>query len=75
MQLHLIPVGQVATVKSLGGEKPQVERFLEMGLVPGAKVRVLHRLPFGGPIVCRVHSSTFAFRKEDAALIEVSSET
>ena len=46
-------------------------RIAELGMVPGELVEVLH-LAFGeGPMAVRVRGSTFAMRRDEAALIEV----
>jgi ferrous iron transport protein A len=45
-------------------------RFLEMGLVEGAKVRLIHEGPFGGdPIVVQVGESRIAIRRNEANAI------
>ena len=47
-------------------------RLIELGLVEGARVEVLHQGPFGGdPIAVRVNEATIALRRRDAALVTV----
>ena len=47
-------------------------RLLEMGLLEGSSVEVLHAAPFGGdPIAVRVRGSLIAIRREEANGIEV----
>jgi ferrous iron transport protein A len=47
-------------------------RLLEMGLLEGAAVEVLHQAPFGGdPIAVRVRGSVVALRRGEANAIEV----
>lgn len=47
-------------------------RLLEMGLLEGAEVEILHEAPFGGdPIAVRVRGSVVALRRGEANAIEV----
>lgn len=48
-------------------------RLLEIGFLPGERLRVVARsLPGGDPIAVRVGSTTFALRRREAALIRVT---
>ena len=48
-------------------------RLLEMGLVEGARVEVLHEGPIGrDPIAVRVDDATVALRRRDADVILVA---
>jgi ferrous iron transport protein A len=47
-------------------------RLMELGFVPGEKIRMLKRgMPGGEPLAIRVGNSTFALRRFEAALIAV----
>lgn len=46
-------------------------RLLEMGVVPGATVRVIKTAPFGCPMEIRVRNSHLAIRKSEANSILV----
>lgn len=48
-------------------------RLLEIGFLPGERVRVMARsFPAGDPLAVRVGRSTFALRRREAALIRIS---
>ncbi|MFZ3124018.1 MAG: FeoA family protein [Acidovorax sp.] len=48
-------------------------RLLEIGFVPGERVRVVARaFPAGDPLAVRVGRTTFALRRREAALVRVS---
>ena len=48
-------------------------RLLEMGLVEGARIEVLHEGPIGGdPIAVRVDDITVALRRREADVVLVS---
>ena len=50
-------------------------RLMELGFVPGERIRVLKRgMPGGGPIAVRVGQSTFALRRFEAAMISIQPE-
>lgn len=48
-------------------------RLLEIGFLPGEPVRVVARaFPGGDPLAVRVGRSTFALRRNEAALVHIS---
>lgn len=48
-------------------------RLLEIGFLPGERVRVVARsFPGGDPLAVRVRRSTFALRRSEAALVRIS---
>ena len=50
-----VVVGDVVRVRRVGDRDPEVLRYLaELGVTPGADVRVIARAPFGGPITLRI---------------------
>lgn len=50
-------------------------RLMELGFVPGERIRVLKRgMPGGDPIAVKVGQSTFALRRFEAALISIKPE-
>jgi ferrous iron transport protein A len=68
--------GARATILSVGKigncHADLARRLLEMGLLEGAEVEVLHQAPFGGdPIAVRVRGSLIALRRNEACFIEV----
>ncbi|HEY2376969.1 MAG TPA: metal-dependent transcriptional regulator [Gemmatimonadaceae bacterium] len=50
-----IAVGEVVRVRQVGDRDPERLRYLaELGVTPGADVRVVGRAPFGGPITLHI---------------------
>ena len=50
-------------------------RLMELGFVPGEKIRVLKRgMPGGEPLAIKVGNSTFALRRFEAALVSIQPE-
>ena len=72
MKLTDLDTGLDAKIVKINGENSFQERLCELGISPGAQLNIKSKLPFKGPIVLRVESSTLALRREEAELIEVS---
>ena len=76
--LDTLKVGQSATVIHLvptaqgGVDVPR--RLMELGFVPGERIRMLKRGLPGGPVAVKVGESTFALRKFEAALVSIQPE-
>jgi ferrous iron transport protein A len=66
-----LKIGETAQIVSIEGEATISRRLLEMGVVPGASVRVIKNAPFGCPIEIRVRNSHLALRKSEADSIFV----
>jgi ferrous iron transport protein A len=49
-------------------------RLMELGFVPGERIRMLKRGLPGGPVAVKVGQSTFALRRFEAALISIQPE-
>ncbi|MES2149270.1 MAG: ferrous iron transport protein A [Pseudomonadota bacterium] len=52
-----------------------MRRLMELGFVPGERIRMLKRgLPGGDPLAVKVGQSTFALRRFEAALVSIQPE-
>jgi len=79
--LDTLLAGKSATVIHLAPAAPNGQgadvsrRLMELGFVPGERIRVLKRgVPGGEPIAVKVGESTFALRRFEAALISIKPE-
>lgn len=72
MRLDELSVGQSARVAWVHREGAIGERLMEMGLVPGAEVRVLRRSVGRSPLQLRLREYVLSLRADDANTIEVS---
>jgi len=79
--LDTLPAGKAATVIHLAPAAPNgqgadvARRLMELGFVPGERIRVLKRgVPGGEPIAVKVGQSTFALRRFEAALVSIKPE-
>lgn len=77
LHLALLKKGESATVigmaDNLASEQMVMKtRLLELGFVPGEKIRVIaESFPSRDPIAVRVGNTTFALRRHEASLIHI----
>ena len=71
LTLDALGAGQYAAVSVVGGEGALRQHFLDMGVVPGARMEFVKRAPMGDPLEFRVHGYELTLRQEDAAKIQV----
>ena len=74
MTLDSIPRNVLARISSVEATDNHGFRLMEMGLVPGAPVRVVKTAPLGDPIQVCIHNYHLALRRSEAQSIEVSVE-
>ncbi|HHW54888.1 MAG TPA: ferrous iron transport protein A [Firmicutes bacterium] len=67
---HLAP-GSEALVTALGGEGAIRRRLLDLGLVPGTRVKALRTSPLGDPKAYQIRGAVIALRAEEASLIAI----
>ena len=67
---ELLP-GQEGTVVSIGEKGPIRRRIMDMGVTPGAKVKVIKVAPLGDPIEVNIRGYELSLRKEEASQIVV----
>lgn len=74
MTLDQLGIGVSARVKAVDTASPVMLRLMEMGLVPGAAVRVQKRAPLGGPLVLEVGGYLLSIRSGEARAFTVEPE-
>jgi ferrous iron transport protein A len=78
--LDALKAGQSATVihlapaRAAGDGVDVARRLMELGFVPGERIRMLKGGLPGGPLAVKVGQSTFALRRFEAALISIQPE-
>ena len=68
-----LPIGVNSKVTAVNGDNQITRRLMEMGVVPGASVRMIKSAPFGDPLEIRVRGYHLAMRRSEAERIEVQS--
>lgn len=61
-----------ARVVAIDGRSSLVRRMMEMGIVPGAPIRVIKSAPLGDPLEISVRSYRLALRRVEAQAITVT---
>jgi ferrous iron transport protein A len=69
-----VPLGHHAEITSIDCERPLSRRLMEMGLLPGTRVRVVRLAPLGDPIELRVRNYSLSVRRTEASKIAVRPE-
>ena len=71
MTIDKLEIGRAAVIEKVGGEGAVRMHFLDMGLIPGAVLKVVAKAPTGDPIQLLISGYALTLRKSDAADIEV----
>ena len=71
MELSNLKIGKVAIILKLDNDKIIREKLMKLGLIKGAKIVVVRKTIFGGPIQIKVRNFYLAIRKSEAKKIEV----
>jgi Fe2+ transport system protein FeoA len=71
-RLDQLPVGQSASVVSVGGDRELRRRLLEMGFCNGVTVQTVRRAPLGDPIEFRLRGYLLSLRNEQARHIHIT---
>ena len=71
MTLKELPIGGSAVILTVGGSGSLRQHFLDMGLIPGARVKLIKYAPLGDPMELRINGYALTLRLADAAKIQV----
>ena len=72
MTLKELQIGKTAVINEVGGEGALRQHFLDMGVIPGAEVKVVKYAPLGDPMELLLHGYSLSLRLADAAQIKVT---
>ncbi len=70
MKLSQLKSGDEAQIRSLGNH-PVANKLLEMGCLPGERLKVRRIAPFGDPMAIQILGYELALRRDEAEAIEV----
>lgn len=71
MQLADVPLGATVTVEHVDGQRPFRRRLMELGLVPGTRIRLLGVAPLGDPLELLVRGASLSIRRAEAGEVRV----
>ena len=69
VSLRQMAVGQVGVVKAVAAHGELGRRIRDMGLIPGAQLRVVGRAPLYDPVALRLEGFTLTLRNSEADFI------
>lgn len=69
--LAAVAKGREVRVRDVHGRDATALRLLEMGLTPGAAIRIVGRAPFGDPLELEVRGYRLSLRGAEAARVSV----
>jgi DtxR family Mn-dependent transcriptional regulator len=73
--LAQIDEGRRAVVSGVTDEVPEILRYLgEVGLRPGAPVRIVEKAPLGGPVTIEIGNERHAISLELARMVMVAND-
>ena len=72
MNLKELKIGKTGIITKVGGSGALRQHFLDMGVIPGAKVTLIKYAPMGDPMELLIHSYTLTIRLADAAKIDIT---
>jgi Fe2+ transport system protein FeoA len=71
MTLDELKPGQRATILSIDGEGPLVQRLMALGMLAGSEVAMTRRAIGGDPVEVQVMGYALSLRREEARRVEV----
>ncbi|MCR4902835.1 MAG: ferrous iron transport protein B [Butyrivibrio sp.] len=71
MTLRELKIGNRARITKVGGEGALRQHFLDMGVIPGAKLSIVKLAPMGDPMEIEIHGYRLTLRLSEAEQIDV----
>ncbi len=71
MTLKDLEIGKKVEITAVGGEGALRQHLLDMGLIPGAKIKIVKYAPMGDPMEVRIHGYELTLRLSEAEQIEI----
>lgn len=70
--LDQLAIGESGRITAIAGAADVRRRLMEMGLTPGATVRVVRFAPLGDPIDIEVRGYHLSLRKQEAGAVSLT---
>ncbi len=71
MNLKELKTGETGRILTVGGEGALRQHLLDMGVIPGTKVKIVKYAPMGDPVEVMLHGYELTLRLADAEKIEI----
>jgi ferrous iron transport protein A len=66
-----LPEGQSATIRDIEIDSPTAQRLLDLGFIPGTKIRAVKKAPMGDPTTFEIRGYQMGLRRSESELIDV----
>ncbi len=70
--LRELTTGKSARIEKVGGEGALRQHFLDMGVIPGARITLVKLAPMGDPMEIEIHGYRLTLRLSEAEQIEIT---
>ena len=67
-----LALNETAVIEAVGGEGSLRQHLLDMGIIPGAHVKMIRSAPMGDPLEIRIHDYELTLRAADAGRITIT---
>lgn len=71
LTLKELEINHSAEITKVGGSGRLRQHLLDMGIIPGAKVKMMRLAPMGDPLEIRIHDYELTIREADAQRIKI----
>ncbi|MBQ9403506.1 MAG: ferrous iron transport protein A, partial [Synergistaceae bacterium] len=71
LTLRELRINHSAEILKVGGSGRLRQHLLDMGIIPGAKVKMMRLAPMGDPLEIRIHDYELTIREADAQRIKI----
>ena len=71
LTLRELEINHSAEILKVGGSGRLRQHLLDMGIIPGAKVKMMRLAPMGDPLEIRIHDYELTIREADAQRIKI----
>lgn len=75
MTLKEMKPGEQGKIISIGEKGPMRRRIMDMGITPGADIKVVKAAPLGDPIEVTIRGYELSLRKEEASQIIIEQDS
>ncbi|MFK4784841.1 ferrous iron transport protein A [Fusobacterium sp. MFO224] len=71
MCLNELGIGNMCKVKKINANGEIAQKLLDMGFVPGTRLKIVRSAPLGDPIKIKIREYIICIRLNEAKLIEI----
>ncbi|MFA6750458.1 MAG: Ferrous iron transport protein A [bacterium ADurb.Bin157] len=66
-----LPEGHTATIRDIDVDSPTAQRLLDLGFIPGTKIRAIKKAPMGDPTTFEIRGYQMGLRRSESELIDI----